>query len=88
VSRLLWLLQSYQLGYEVGRYISLERLVEQNKDRYYETLELSSHDWHKGKQDPWPDINDVLFILKAPYQGVCRAGGRNQSTAWCKKPIR
>ena len=42
VSRLLWLLQSYQLGFEVGRYISLERLVEQNKDRYYETLELSS----------------------------------------------
>ncbi len=40
VSRLIWLLQSYQLGFEVGRYISLERLVEQNKDRYYETLEL------------------------------------------------
>lgn len=42
VSRLLWLLQSYQLGFEVGRYISLERLVEQNKERYYETLEQSS----------------------------------------------
>lgn len=27
VSRLLWLLQSYRLGYEVGRYISLERLL-------------------------------------------------------------
>ncbi len=38
VSRLLWLLQSAQLGYEVGRYISLERLVEQNKERYYEKL--------------------------------------------------
>ena len=49
VSRLLWLLQSYQLGYEVGRYISLERLVEQNKARYYETLEQSSQGWHEGK---------------------------------------
>ena len=38
VSRLLLLLQCYHLGYEVGRYISLERLIEQNKDRYYETL--------------------------------------------------
>ena len=40
VSRLLLLLQNYQLGFEVGRYISLERLIEQNKERYYETLEL------------------------------------------------
>lgn len=37
VSRLLWLLQSYHAGYEVGRYISFERLIEQNKARYCET---------------------------------------------------
>ena len=68
VSRLLWLLQSYRLGYEVGRYISLERLVEQNKDRYYETLEQSSQGWHEGKHDPWPFINYVLSILKSAYR--------------------
>ena len=68
VSRLLWLLQSYHLGYEVGRYISLERLVEQNKDRYYETLEQSSQGWHEGKHDPWPFINYVLSILKSAYR--------------------
>jgi len=68
VSRLLWLLQSYQLGFEVGRYISLERLIEQNKDRYYETLEQSSQGWHEGKHDPWPYINYVLFILKTAYR--------------------
>lgn len=68
VSRLLWLLQSYQLGFEVGRYISLERLVEQNKDRYYETLEMSSRGWHEGRHDPWPYINYILFILKTAYQ--------------------
>ena len=68
VSRLLWLLQSYQLGFEVGRYISLERLVEQNKDRYYETLEQSSQGWHEGSHDPWPYINYVLFILKTAYR--------------------
>ena len=64
VSRLLWRLQSYQLGYEVGRYISLERLVEQHKDRYYETLELSSRGWHDGAHDPWPYVSFALFILK------------------------
>ena len=68
VSRLLWLLQSYHLGYEVGRYISLERLVEEHKDRYYETLELSSRGWHDGAHDPWAYINFVLFILKAAYK--------------------
>lgn len=68
VSRLLWLLQSYQIGYEVGRYISLERLVEQNKDRYYETLELSSQGWHEGKYNPWHYINYVMSIKKMAYR--------------------
>lgn len=68
VSRLLWLLQSYQLGFEVGRYISLERLVEQNKDRYYETLEQSSQGRHEGRHDPWPYINYLLFIVKTAYR--------------------
>lgn len=68
VSRLLLLLQCYHFGYEVGRYISLERLIEENKDRYYETLEQSSQRWHEGKHDPWPYINHVLFILKTAYR--------------------
>jgi len=67
VSRLLLLLQCYHLGYDVGRYISLERLIEQNKERYYETLELSSRRWHQGKHNPWPYINHVLYVLKTAY---------------------
>ncbi|HLG15867.1 MAG TPA: Fic family protein [Blastocatellia bacterium] len=68
VSRLLLLLQCYHLGYEVGRYISLERLIEENKERYYEILEQSSQGWHQGKHDPWPYINYMLFILKTAYR--------------------
>ena len=67
VSRLLLLLQCYLLGYEVGHYISLERLIEQNKERYYETLQQSSQGWHEGKHDPWPYINYLLYILKTAY---------------------
>src|SRR5436309_5624285 len=63
VSRLLILLQCYRLGYEAGRYISLERLIEQNKDRYYETLELSSRGWHECEHDPWHFINYLLYIF-------------------------
>lgn len=67
-SRLLLLLGCYHVGMEVGRYISLERLIEQNKERYYETLEQSSKGWHDGKHNPWPFINHILYILKTAYQ--------------------
>jgi len=68
VSRLALLLLTYHAGMEVGRYISLERLIEQNKDRYYETLEQCSVGWHEGTHDPWPYINYLLSILKIAYQ--------------------
>lgn len=68
VSRLILLLQCYQLGYEVGHYVSLERLIEENKIRYYETLEQSSQGWHEGRHDPWPYVNYVLSILKMAYR--------------------
>jgi len=67
-SRLLLLLQCYHLGYDVGCYISLERLIEENKERYYETLEQSSVGWHEGKHDPWPYVNYLLFIIKSAYK--------------------
>jgi Fic family protein len=63
VSRLLFLLACYHCGIEAGRYISLERLIEENKERYYEVLEQSSQRWHDGKHDPWPTMNFLLFIL-------------------------
>ena len=62
-SRLLFLLACYHCGIEAGRYISLERIIEENKERYYEVLEQSSQRWHEGKHDPWPAMNFLLFIL-------------------------
>jgi len=67
VSRLLLLLTAYHLGIEVGRYISLERIIEDNKTRYYETLQESSQGWHEGKHDPWPYVGYLLFIIKKAY---------------------
>jgi Fic family protein len=66
-SRLLLLLTCYHAGIEVGRYVSLERLIEEHKERYYETLQQSSQGWHEGKHDPWPYIGYVLFIIKKAY---------------------
>ena len=87
VSRLLLLLQCYSLGYEVGRYISLERLIEQNKERYYETLEQSSQEWHEGKHNPWPYINYVLFILKTAYREFESRVGQMKSPRGAKTEI-
>lgn len=57
MGRLLTLLLLYQSGYEVGRYISLERVVEDSKETYYEALHKSSHGWHEANHDlrPWWD---------------------------------
>ena len=87
VSRLLWLLQCHRLGYEVGRYISLERLVEENKARYYETLELSSQGWHEGKHDPWPYINFVLYILKTAYKEFAERVGEVAAPRGSKREL-
>jgi Fic family protein len=68
VSRLLTLLALYQHGYEVGRYISLERLVEESREDYYEVLRRSSEGWHQGEHDLLPWLSYFLAILKRAYR--------------------
>ncbi len=73
VSRLLWLLQSRHLGYDVGRYVSLERVIEDTKERYHETLLQSSLGWHEGTNDPWPYVNYVLATMRSAYAELAAA---------------
>ena len=87
VSRLILLLQLYHLGFEVGRYISLERVIEENKERYYETLEQSSQGWHEGKHDPWPYVNYLLFILKSAYKEFEERVGQTASPKGAKTEL-
>lgn len=75
VSRLLLLLQLYRCGYRVGRYISLERVIEERKERYYETLEVSSHGWHESTHDPWPYIGFLLSALREGHREFERRVG-------------
>jgi Fic family protein len=91
-SRLLMLQQCYHMGMDVGRYISLVKLIEKNKNRYYETLEQSSQGWHEGKHDPWPYINYVLFILREAYREFESRvgqfeGGKGSRTKWVHEAI-
>lgn len=68
VSRLLTLLILHRGGYEVGRYISLERIFEQQKEGYYENLEKSSQGWHEGEHDPFPWLNYFWGVLISAYK--------------------
>lgn len=67
VSRLLTLLLLYKYDYQVGRFISLERIIEQSKTTYYETLKASSQGWHDGEHDPHPWMNYFWGVLLRAY---------------------
>ena len=68
MSRLLTLLLLYRAGYIVGMYISLEKLIEQTKETYYETLQESSYNWHKEENDDAPFVRYMLGIIVAAYR--------------------
>jgi Fic family protein len=75
VSRLLTLLALYQHGYEVGRYLSLERFIEEAKVDYYRVLQESSQRWHEGKHDFLPWLNNFLSIARRAYGEFERRAG-------------
>ena len=68
VSRLLLLLALYHQGFDVGRYVSLERVVEQTKEDYYATLKQSSQGWHTNDHDVKPWFRYVLTVLRMSYR--------------------
>ena len=75
VSRLITLLALYQHGYDVGRYISLERLVEESQDEYYESLYRSSKRWHELQHDLAPWFNFILAIIRRAYAELADIAG-------------
>ena len=67
-SRLLTLLLLYHFGYEVGRYISLERVFEESKESYYNALGKSSQGWHDGEHNILPWIGYFWGVLLKAYR--------------------
>lgn len=68
MSRLLTLLLLYRSGYIVGKYISIEMLIEKTKDTYYDALQASSEGWHEGTNDYAPFVSYMLGIIKSAYK--------------------
>ena len=65
MSRLLTLLLLYRNGYEVGKYISIEKHIEKTKGAYYDALEEASKGWHEETDDPTPFIKYMLGVVLA-----------------------
>lgn len=84
IARLLTLMMLYQAGYGVGRFVSLERIVEESKEGYYSALRRSSVGWHDGAHDPWPWLDYFIGMNVAAYaafeERVGTMGGRGAKT--------
>ncbi|SUY45753.1 regulatory protein [Clostridium putrefaciens] len=68
MSRLLTLLLLYQQGYIVGKYISIEMIIEKTKETYYDTLKESSALWHEGKNNYAPFVKYYLSVILSAYK--------------------
>ena len=68
MSRLLTLLLLYQNDYIVGKYISLEKLIERTKDSYYDALQESSQGWMEDENNYEAFIKYLLGTILAAYK--------------------
>ena len=68
MSRLLTLLLLYRSGYIVGKYVSIEKLIETTKESYYNCLQQSSIGWHENENDYEPFVRYMLGIIVAAYR--------------------
>lgn len=68
MSRLLTLLLLYRSGYIVGKYISIEKVIEASKETYYESLQNSSQDWHEGENDYSHFVRYMLGVILSAYR--------------------
>ena len=67
MSRLLTLLLLYRAGYTVGKYISIEKMIESGRDAYYETLRECFLNRHEGENTDGPFVKYMLGIIRAAY---------------------
>ena len=67
MSRLLTLLLLYRSGYIVGKYVSMEMLIEKTKETYYEALQNSSVEWHNNQSDYTSFVKYYLGVVLKGY---------------------
>ena len=68
MSRLLTLLLLYKSGYYVGKYISIEKIIEETKDTYYDVLQFNNAGWHESNNNIKPFIKYYLGTIVKAYR--------------------
>lgn len=68
MSRLLTLLLLYRAGYMVGKYVSIEMIIEGSKETYYESLQDSSQGWHENANAYAPFVRYSLGVVLNAYR--------------------
>ena len=92
MSRLITSLLLYDAGFDVGRYVSWEKLIEESRETYYESLERSTTGWHEGEHSLRPWLEYFLGVLIAAYneleRRVTMAGTRGSKAAAVEEFVR
>ncbi len=68
MSRLLTLLTLYRSGYIVGKYVSIEKMIADSKETYYEVLQESSFGWYEETNEYAPFVRYMLGMVIASYR--------------------
>lgn len=75
-------------GYGVGRYVSLEQLIAESADDYYDSLLASTHGWHENEHDPWPWLCYFVIRLAAAYDAFEQGAASDRSTRTKQERVR
>ncbi|PWU60006.1 Fic family protein [Micromonospora globispora] len=66
-------------GYTVSRYVSLEQLIAETADTYYQALLDSTHGWHEDRADPWPWLSYFVNVLATAYRTFAQRAASDRS---------
>ncbi|MGG3445726.1 Fic family protein [Bacillus nitratireducens] len=90
MARLLTLLLLYHFDYQVGKFISIEKVIEETKEQYYETLYISSQGWHEGEHDLTPWVDYFLTVILKSYSLFAERVGtvKEYKRGWKEERIR
>ncbi|MFF0264342.1 Fic family protein [Kribbella sp. NPDC004536] len=75
-------------GYEVCRWVSLEQVIADSADSYYDALLRSTHDWHEDAADPWPWLSYFVTTLATAYRTFARRAAADRSGGTKQERVR
>ncbi len=68
MSRLLMTAMLWGKYYQIGKYISLERIIEESSDEYYQVIAESLEHWEEGFNNYKPFVKYILKVLLKAFE--------------------